>query len=275
MLYLVPTPIGNLEDITLRSLRVLKKADCIFAEDTRHTLGLLNHFDIRVPLYACHQHNERECAQKIIDLLEQGKEIALVSDAGMPGISDPGHIVVQTVIESDLPFTVLPGASAATTALVLSGLPCDQFVFMGFLPRGKKQRNTMLAQLQSEVRTTILYESPYRLHTTLLELAQALDNREAAVCRELTKMHEECRRGSLQALADHYRDQVKGECVLLIHGANPDSICPEESEETLLQAMKDWMAKGEKAKDAAKRVATASISANQLYQLYLKQKSSL
>lgn len=272
MLYLVPTPIGNLEDITLRSLRVLKKVDCIFAEDTRHTLGLLNHFDIHVPLQSCHQHNERECAQKITDLLEQGKEIALVSDAGMPGISDPGHIIVQRVIEAGLSFTVLPGASAATTALVLSGLPCDQFVFVGFLPRGKKQRKATILALQNETRTMILYESPYRLHATLMELSESLQNRNAAVCRELTKMHEECRRGTLSALADHYQETVKGECVLLIHGVDPASLSPEENEESRLQIMEEWVAQGHKAKDAAKRAATVSVSANQLYQLYLKKK---
>lgn len=272
MLYLVPTPIGNLEDMTFRSINTLKKVERIFAEDTRHTSGLLNHFQIQTPLSACHQHNERECAKRIVSYLEAGVDIALVSDAGLPGISDPGYLVVQAVIEANFPFTVLPGASAATTALILSGLPCDQFAFFGFLPRINKKRHEFLAQLQEETKTMILYESPFRLGTTFTELAELLGkDRSAAVCRELTKMHEECRRGTLEELAAFYQEAPKGECVIVIAGKPLD---PQEeiSIELLLDEMQSWIDQGKKAKEAAKLLATPSISANQLYQLYIQQK---
>ncbi len=273
MLYLVPTPIGNLEDMTFRSIKVLNQVSRIFAEDTRHTLGLLRHFNIQTPLSACHQHNERECAKKIIALLEAGDDIALVSDAGLPGISDPGHVVVSALVEANLPFTVLPGASAATTALILSGLPCDQFVFMGFLPRINKKRNEFFMQLQAESRTSIIYESPFRLGNTLLELSKQLgEERPAAVCRELTKMHEECVRGTLSELADFYTETPKGECVIVIAG-QPQTHIEEANIEALLLQMHDWILQGKKPKEAAKLSANAACSANQLYQAYIEQKN--
>lgn len=272
MLYLVPTPIGNLEDMTFRSINILKKVSRIFAEDTRHTAGLLNHFQIQTPLSACHQHNERECAKKIVAYLETDMDIALVSDAGLPGISDPGHLVVQAVIEANLPFTVLPGASAATTALILSGLPCDQFSFIGFLPRINKKRHELFEQIIQETKTMIIYESPFRLGHTCQELSQLLgEDRPAAVCRELTKMHEECKRGTLKELAAFYKEAPKGECVIVIAGKPLDLELTIDLDSLLLE-MQSWIDQGKKAKEAAKLVATSSISANQLYQAYIQQK---
>lgn len=271
MLYLVPTPIGNLEDMTLRAIRVLKEVDRIFAEDTRHTMKLLNHFDIHTPLQSCHQHNEREAAEKIIKMLQNGATIALVSDAGLPGISDPGHLVVQRVIAEGLAFTVLPGASAATTALIYSGLACNEFVFAGFLSRIKKERRRQIELLQSETRTTIFYESPHRMGNTLKELAACVDkNRMGAVCRELTKVHEECQRGTLDELALQYQENVKGECVFLIEGTH--RLQAEENSEDLLEQMQQWIEQGKKPKEAAKLIATQQHSANELYQAYIKKK---
>lgn len=273
MLYLVATPIGNLGDITLRCIRTLETVDVIFAEDTRRTLGLLNHLGIKKPLLACHEHNERQAAAHIAVLLGDGKTAALVSDAGLPGISDPGSVVVQTMIEQGLPFCVLPGASAATTALVMSGLPCARFVFEGFLPRDKKQLAARLRALSAESRTAILYESPLRLHKTLQTLLETVGDRTAAVCRELTKIHEECRRGRLSELAAHYSTSPpKGECVIVLGGAQEAEPTPPDMD-ALLQGMRRLTeSEGLKPKEAAKRLATVQVGANELYAAFLKIK---
>ncbi|TAE51199.1 MAG: 16S rRNA (cytidine(1402)-2'-O)-methyltransferase [Bacteroidetes bacterium] len=218
---LVPTPIGNLEDITLRALRILREADLIAAEDTRTSGNLLRHFEISTPLTALHAHNEhRRIPALLLEVKEKGLKLAVVSDAGTPGVSDPGFLIVREALRLEIPVEVLPGPVAFVPALVGSGLPCDSFVFEGFLPQ-KKGRQTRLKLLATEVRTIILYESPHRLVKALEEMATFWGaERPACVCRELTKMHEEFRRGTLTELATHYaQTTVKGEIVIVVGGA--------------------------------------------------------
>ncbi|MBL7751204.1 MAG: 16S rRNA (cytidine(1402)-2'-O)-methyltransferase [Chitinophagaceae bacterium] len=219
MLYLVPTPIGNLKDITLRALEVLKEVDLILAEDTRNTSHLVQHYGIQKPLSPYHQHNEHKVLQHLVDQLLAGKKMALVTDAGTPGISDPAFLLVRECIRQGVKVESLPGATAFVPALVNSGLPTDRFVFEGFLPP-KKGRQTLLKKLAEEERTMILYESPMRLVKTLEELAGYFgEDRPASVSRELTKMFEETARGTLKSLFEHFSAKpVKGEIVLVIAG---------------------------------------------------------
>lgn len=219
MLHIVPTPVGNLEDITLRALKVLKEADLILAEDTRTSAVLLRHYDICTPMRAHHRNNEHAAVAGIVSELEAGRDIALISDAGTPGISDPGFMLARAARDAGVEVECLPGATAFVPALVGSGLPCDRFVFEGFLPL-KKGRATRLAELASDPRTVIIYESPLRLARTLRQLAEAFgDGRRACVCREISKLHEEYRRGSLSELAVHYDlNQAKGEIVIILEG---------------------------------------------------------
>jgi len=219
MLYLVPTPIGNLKDITLRALEVLKDVDLILAEDTRNTSKLLNHYQIQKPLSPYHQHNEHKILLHLIDQLTAGKKMAIVTDAGTPGISDPAFLLVRECIKNNIKVETLPGATAFVPALVNSGLTTNRFVFEGFLPL-KKGRQTMLTQLAEEERTIILYESPMRLVKTLENLIEYFGaDRQCCVSRELTKMFEENARGSLQEVHDYFRQKtVKGEIVLVIQG---------------------------------------------------------
>lgn len=220
MLYIVPTPIGNLQDITLRSLEVLKKVDLILAEDTRTTIKLLNHYQIVRPLSPYHQHNEHQVLQHLINQLLEGKTIALVSDAGTPGISDPAFLLVRECAKVGVKVECLPGATAFVPALVNSGLPANRFVFEGFLPI-KKGRQTMLKKLAGEERTMIFYESPHRLVKTLEEFIQYFGaDRLCSVSRELTKLYEENARGTLQEVCDHFRKkEVKGEIVIVVGGS--------------------------------------------------------
>lgn len=219
MLYLVPTPIGNLRDITLRSLDVLKEADLILAEDTRTSSHLLNHYGITKPLSPYHQHNEHKVLQHLVDQLQAGKKMALITDAGTPGISDPAFLLVRECIRAGVRVESLPGATAFVPALVNSGIPCNRFCFEGFLPQ-KKGRQTLLRKLATEERTMIFYESPLRLVKTLDDLVLFFGpDRPAAVSRELTKLFEENKRGSLQELADYFRNgSVKGEIVIVVQG---------------------------------------------------------
>lgn len=218
-LYLVPTPIGNLGDITYRAIEVLQAADAILCEDTRTSTVLLNHYNIRKPLYPHHQHNEHKTLEKIIEELKGGKTFALLTDAGTPGISDPGFLLVRECLRHDIKICCLPGASAFIPALVQSGLPSNRFCFEGFPPQ-KKGRQTFFKSLVEEDRTIILYESPHRLVKTLNEMAEYLGaDRPAAVCRELTKMFEETRKGTLAELAAHYEaTPPKGEIVIVVGG---------------------------------------------------------
>lgn len=218
-LYLIPSPIGNLGDITYRAVEVLKNADGILCEDTRTSSVLLRHYNIQKPLTPYHQHNEHKVLGYLIEQIQAGKTYALITDAGTPGISDPGFLLVRECIKNNIPVECLPGATAFVPALVQSGIPSNRFVFEGFLPL-KKGRQTMIKQLATEERTIILYESPHRLVKTLHELAAAFGpERPAAVCRELTKMFEETRKDTLAALAQHYEAHApKGEIVLVIAG---------------------------------------------------------
>ena len=219
MLYIVPTPIGNLQDITLRALEVLKKVDLILAEDTRTTIKLLNHYQVIRPLSPFHQHNEHLVLQHLINQLMEGKTIALVSDAGTPGISDPGFLLVRECVKVGVKVECLPGATAFVPALVNSGLPANRFVFEGFLPQ-KKGRQTMFKKLSEEERTMIFYESPHRLVKTLEEMAQYFGGgRLCSVSRELTKLYEENARGTLQEVSEHFKKkEVKGEIVIIVAG---------------------------------------------------------
>jgi 16S rRNA (cytidine1402-2'-O)-methyltransferase len=216
-LYVVPTPIGNLEDITLRALRVLKEVDLVLAEDTRVSLKLLNHFEISVGVYAYHLNNEHHTTKKWIDQLKEGKQIALVSDAGTPAISDPGFLLVRASITEGVEVECLPGATAFVPALVMSGLPCDRFVFEGFLPP-KKGRVTRLEHLAAQNKTVVFYESPHKILKTLKQCREIFGaDRPASISRELTKMYEETLRGSLTELIDHFEETApRGEFVLVI-----------------------------------------------------------
>lgn len=219
MLYIVPTPVGNLEDITLRALRVLKEVDLILAEDTRTSSVLLHHYDIHTPLRSHHKFNEHETSDRIADEIAAGKNVALISDAGTPGISDPGFMLVRACVERGVEVQCLPGATAFVPALIDSGLPCDRFYFEGFLPQ-KKGRQTRLKQLAEQDHTMIIYESPFRLVKTLTELAQFLGpERKASVSREISKVHEDTQRGTLTELAEHFKmTPPKGEIVVVIEG---------------------------------------------------------
>ena len=231
MLYIVPTPIGNLEDMTLRAVRVLKEADIILSEDTRTTSVLLRHFDIHTPLQSYHMHNEHEKAAKIIEILKKGATVALVSDAGTPGISDPGFLLSRECRREGIDVVCLPGPTALIPALVDSGLPCDRFVFEGFLPP-KKGRATRLSELSLEPRTVVIYESPKRLPRTLGQLAEYFgEDREAAISREISKIHETTHKGTLKELFGYFAENTpKGEIVIVIKGNNRPPASKKEPE---------------------------------------------
>lgn len=218
-LYLCATPIGNLEDISLRALRILKEASLIAAEDTRHTAKLLNYFEIKTPLTSYHEHNKRGKGSVLIEKLKSGQDVALVTDAGMPAVSDPGEDIVRLCIEEGVPVTCVPGASAVLAALSLSGLSTRSFAFEGFLPHTKKERRLALSRVESEERTLILYESPHKLIPTLKELAEIAGERKISVARELTKLHEEIVRGTFADITAYFeQNEPRGEFVLIIEG---------------------------------------------------------
>ena len=219
MLYIVPTPVGNLEDITLRALRVLKEADLILAEDTRTSRVLLNHYDIHNQLESYHKYNEHGKLESVANRLRGGETVALISDAGTPGISDPGFLIVRECVRLGIDVQCLPGATAVIPALVASGIPCDRFVFEGFLPQ-KKGRISHIAALSEETRTMAFYESPYRIVKALTQLAEVMGtDRHVAVCREISKIHEECVRGTLaEAIAHFTAHEPRGEFVIVLAG---------------------------------------------------------
>ncbi|WP_161821026.1 16S rRNA (cytidine(1402)-2'-O)-methyltransferase [Sporotomaculum syntrophicum] len=221
VLYLCATPIGNLEDITLRALKVLREVDLVAAEDTRRTRKLFSHYGIHTALTSYHEHNRQAKGGYIIEQLNGGRNVALVSDAGTPGISDPGEELVKAALENGIEVTPLPGPSALLAALTVSGLPLDRFVFEGFLPTKHKERSKRLSELAKEPRTIVVYESPHRLLKTLGELIDAFGRRQACAARELTKMHEEVQRGTLDRLQEHFKRQsLRGEFVLVIEGCS-------------------------------------------------------
>lgn len=220
MLYLVPTPVGNLEDITMRALRVLREADLILAEDTRTSGLLLKHFDIRKPMLSYHKFNEHQTVERIVERLLAGETIAVVSDAGTPGISDPGFLVAREAIRAGVEVSCLPGPTAVVPALVASGLPCDRFCFEGFLPQ-KKGRQTRIAALAEETRTMVFYESPHRVVKALQQFVETFGlDRPVAVCREISKVHEDIVRGSLADVLAHFQEhEPRGEFVIVVGGA--------------------------------------------------------
>ncbi|MFW2489367.1 16S rRNA (cytidine(1402)-2'-O)-methyltransferase [Clostridium chromiireducens] len=259
-LYLVPTPIGNLKDITLRALETLRDVEIIAAEDTRQTLKLLNHFEIKKPLLSYHKFNEQIKSDKIIEMLTEGKNIALVSDAGTPGISDPGSVIVKRCIEEGLDFEVLPGATAITTALVYSGLDTTKFLFRGFLPRENKERRAITDQLMLSQETIIFYEAPHRLIDTLTFLKETFGHRNIAVCRELTKIYEEIYRGTIGEAIEYFlKSKPRGEFVLVLEGKRIEEIKEEQKETWINLSIEEHIIKyindGIPKKEAIKLVA--------------------
>lgn len=271
MLYLCATPIGNLEDITLRVLRVLQEADVIYCEDTRNTLKLLRHFEIAKPLQSYHDHSPEARAQKIADDVRAGRQVALVSDAGMPVISDPGFDLVNLFRRENLPYTVLPGASASLTALVLSGIAADRFLFEGFLPRKKKDLEARLALLDKEHATAIIYESPHRLSATLDVFAKRWPERECAAVREITKRFEETVRGTTVSVRDHFNANApRGEFVLILGGAVETETSAEDTLAQGLALAKQLIQEGASTNQAAKEAAQATgLSKRTIYQALL------
>ena len=260
-LYLVPTPIGNLKDITLRALEVLENVDEIAAEDTRTSLKLLNHFNIKKTLFSYHKHNEQGKSLDIITKLSNGVNIALITDAGTPGISDPGSVIVEKCIEENIDFEVLPGATAITTALVYSGLDTTKFVFRGFLPRENKERNPIIEEIKNVRDTLIFYEAPHRLLSTLEYIKENLGDRRIALCRELTKLHEEIFRGRISdAMGYFVENRPRGEFVLVIEGKSDEEIKAEREavwsdlsiEEHLINVIESGVDKKEAIKLVAK-----------------------
>lgn len=253
-LYLCPTPIGNLEDITLRTLSVLKNADIIAAEDTRHSLGLLNHFEIKKPLVSYHEHNKKERGEELIKKLLAGENIALVTDAGTPAISDPGEDLVKLCIDSGVNVVPLPGANAAITALIGSGLSASRFAFQGFLPVNKKERKNRLEEVAHYPETLIFYEAPHKLKTTLKDLADVLGDRKICLCRELTKKFEEFKPCFLSEAISYYAEnEPRGEYVLIVEGSDVHEIF--EDERSLEEIYEEYIKNGTDSKEAIKLAA--------------------
>ncbi|EMF0231033.1 16S rRNA (cytidine(1402)-2'-O)-methyltransferase [Enterococcus hirae] len=255
-LYLVPTPIGNLEDMTYRSVRILQEVDLIASEDTRNTQKLLNHFEIQTPQKSLHEHNYKERIPQLIAELMSGRSIAQVSDAGMPSISDPGHELVLACIQAGIPVVAIPGPTAGMTALIASGLLPQPFLFYGFLGRKKKEHQTTLETLKEYTATLIFYESPYRISATLTNMLTVFGNRQVVLCRELTKIHEEYLRGSIEELLDYIEEHpVKGECCLLVEGNTGSEEPQTQIEGSLKEQVEQLIALGEKTNAAIKAVA--------------------
>ena len=276
-LYLCATPIGNLEDITYRVVRTLKEVDLIAAEDTRNSIKLLNHFEIKTPMTSYHEYNKIDKGHYLVGQLLEGKNIALITDAGTPGISDPGEELVAMCYESGIEVTSLPGAAACITALTLSGLSTRRFAFEAFLPADKKEKKKVLQELVNETRTLILYEAPHRLVRTLEEIYQVLGDRRITVCRELTKKHETAFRTTLsQALEWYTQNEPKGECVLVVEGKDRKKLEQEEQkkweEMSLEEHMEYYVQQGIDRKEAMKQVAKdRGISKRDVYQELLKR----
>lgn len=260
-LYLCATPIGNLEDMTFRVIRTLKEVDLIAAEDTRNSIKLLNHFEIQTPMTSYHEYNKYEKGRKLVEKLQDGMNIALITDAGTPGISDPGEELVKMCYEAGISVTSLPGAAACITALTLSGLSTRRFAFEAFLPTDKKEKELVLQQIERETRTIIMYEAPHRLLKTLKMLSERLGKkRRITVCRELTKRHETAFATTLEEACAYYNEQPpKGECVLVIEGRSREQIAQEEKaqweEMSIEEHMEHYLSQGIDKKEAMKKVA--------------------
>jgi 16S rRNA (cytidine1402-2'-O)-methyltransferase len=271
ILYIIATPIGNLEDITLRAIRILKKVDLIAAEDTRHTLKLLNHLEISKPLISYHRHNEEIRTEELIKELKTGKNIGLVSDAGTPGICDPGEEIIKKCIEESIKVVPIPGACAMINALITSGISTKEFIFLGFLPLNKKSRKEKLEEIKNANKTIILYEAPHKLKNTLNDLSDILQSREVVLARELTKIHEEYIRGTVKELMEK-TDNLKGEMILIIEKNNKDN--EEELNSlnnlTLEEHYNFYEKRGLNKKEIIKKIAKdRNVSKNEIYQYFI------
>ena len=276
-LYLCATPIGNLEDITFRVLRTLKEVDLIAAEDTRNSIKLLNHFDIKTPMTSYHEYNKIDKAYVLIRKMQEGQNIALITDAGTPGISDPGEELAAMCYDAGIEVTSLPGPAACITALTLSGLPTRRFAFEAFLPMDKKERRAVLEELVNETRTIILYEAPHKLVRTLEDLLETLGNRRMTLCRELTKKHETAFRTTIQDLITYYStEKPLGECVLVIEGRSRQEIAEEEHASwekiSVEEHMEIYESKGVSHKEAMKLVAKdRGVTKRDIYQYLINR----
>lgn len=273
-LYLCATPIGNLEDMPVRAIRVMKEADVIAAEDTRNSVKLINHFEIDTPMTSYHEFNKYDKARILVDRMLAGETVALVTDAGTPGISDPGEELVKQCVEAGIEVISVPGPAACINALIISGLPTRRFVFEAFLPADKKEKAAVLEELKRETRTMIIYEAPHRLIKTLAELRDVLGgDRPVAVCKELTKKHEQVYRGTLQSAIEYYTvNEPKGEYVMVIKGLDREQLISEEKEEwlklTVEEHMEYYMKQGIEKKEAMKLVAKdRGVSKRDIYNM--------
>lgn len=274
-LYLCATPIGNLEDITLRCIRILKEADLIAAEDTRNSIKLLNHFGIKTPMTSYHEYNKAGKGHKLVERLKAGEDVALITDAGTPGISDPGEDLVRQCREEGIPVTAVPGAAACITALTISGLPTRRFAFEAFLPADKKERQAVLKEMENETRTMVVYEAPHRLVRTLKNLKEVLGNRRIRICRELTKKHEDVFAATIEEAAAYYEQQEpRGECVIVIEGKSREELAAGErarwEEMSVAEHMEYYMDGGMEKKEAMKQVARdRGVGKREIYQALL------
>lgn len=274
-LYLCATPIGNLEDMTFRVIRTLKEVDLIAAEDTRNSIKLLNHFEIHTPMTSYHEYNKIEKGRKLVEKLLDGQNIALITDAGTPGISDPGEELVKMCYEAGVSVTSLPGAAACITALTLSGLSTRRFAFEAFLPADKKERQEVLAELENETRTMIIYEAPHRLLRTLKELLERLGDRKVTICRELTKRHETAFATTLSDAVFYYEaKEPRGECVMVLEGKSrqelKEAAIAKWEEMSIEEHMEYYLTQGIDRKDAMKKVAKdRGVSKRDVYQALL------
>ena len=269
-LYIVATPIGNLGDITLRAIDVLKNVDLIAAEDTRHTLKLLNHLEISKPLISYHRHNEDVKSKLLIEKLEEGQDIALVSDAGTPGICDPGHEIIKECIEKNIEIIPIPGACAMVNALICSGLDTSEFTFLGFLPLNKKSRKEKLNEIKNAKNTIIIYEAPHKLKTTLLDLKEIVEDRKIVLAREITKIHEEFVRGKIDDIINVV-DNIKGEIVILIEkNVTVEKKVENFSNITLEEHYKMYERQGLDKKEIIKKIAKdRKVNKNEIYQKFI------
>lgn len=268
-LYVVATPIGNLDDITLRAIKILESVDLIAAEDTRHTLKLLNHLEISKPLISYHRHNEDIKTELLIGKLKEGQDIALVSDAGTPGICDPGEVIIKKCIEEKIEVIPIPGACAMINALIASGIDTKEFTFLGFLPLNKKTRKEKLEEIRKSQKTMIIYEAPHKLQTTLKDLSNILENRQIVLARELTKIHEEFIRGDIQGIIEK-SGNLKGEIVLMIEGSHIMEKENDFNNLSLEEHYRLYEQQGMEKKEIIKKIAKdRNLSKNEVYQKFI------
>ena len=271
-LYLVATPIGNLEDITLRALRILKEVDLIAAEDTRNTLKLLNHFEISKPLISYHRHNEEIKVDSLIEKIKNGENIAVVSDAGTPGISDPGEVIAKEAIKNNIEVIPIPGACAAINALIASGLDTTEFSFFGFLPLNKKLRKEKLIEIKDETKTCVIYEAPHKLKNTLQDLKEIVENRKIVLAREITKIHEEFIRGNIEEIISK-SENLKGEMIILIEGAKKQKEQCSLNNLSLEEHYEYYQKQGLDKKEIIKNIAKdRGVSKNEIYMNFVNKK---